>query len=265
MNAIVDRRLFLGSAAALGAGLAVINQAPRLLAQQRADTAQQQAGTASPDAGAAQTPMVKDWAITHITDEAARIARALQAQPRPEHMLALAANLRLFDRYAREHRIDERIGNGVAELVSTRGREAIIGDAASEQTAAHLRRMFEAEGVLPHLEKVPPAAYGLQLDAILQKTALSSILTEGARTLEMAYLAEQKKHGGGGAHVMRIQSSDLEQAFRCAHFARQCNYYAAQAEFYCAMAYFVAPAGIICAGMGLSAAGYCGASVYYGC
>jgi hypothetical protein len=249
MNAIVDRRVFLGSAAALGAGLAVINQAPRVFATPQASTA---------------SDLGKDWAITHITDEAARIARALQAQPRPEHMLELAANLRLFDSYAREHRIDERIGNGIAELVSTRGREAIIGDAASEQTAAHLRRMLETKGVRPHLEKVPAAAYGRQLDAMLQKTALSSILTEGARTLEMAYLAEQKKHGGG-AHVMRIQSSDLEQAFRCAHFAQQCNYYAAQAEFYCAMAYFLPPAGIVCAGLGLSAAGYCGAAVYYGC
>jgi hypothetical protein len=251
MNAIVDRRVFLGSAAALGAGLAVINQTPRMLATQEAASAQMAA-------------VPKDWAITHITDEAARIARALQAQPRPEYMLALAANLRLFDRYAREHRIDERIGDAVADLVSTRGRDAVIADATSEQTAAHLRRLFEDEGLRPHLEKVPAAAYGRQLDAILQKTALSSILTEGARTLEMAYAAEQRKHGGG-AHVMRIQSADLEQAFRCAHLAQQCNYYAAQAEFYCALSYFMPPAGIVCAGMGLSAAGYCGASVYYGC
>jgi hypothetical protein len=251
MNAIVDRRVFLGSAAALGAGLTVINQAPRLLAQ----------GT-----GTAQAPaLTKDWAITHITSEAARIARALQSQPRPEHMLALAANLRLFESYAKEHRIDERVGDGMAELVSRRGRDTMIADAAGAETRAHLRRILEAGGVKPHVETVPVAAYERQLDAILQKTALSAILSDGARTLEAAYVAEQKKRAAGGAHVMRIQSSDLEQAFRCAHLGQQCNYWAAQAEFYCALAYFMPPAGIICAGMGLSAAGYCGAAVYYGC
>jgi hypothetical protein len=251
MNAIVDRRVFLGSAAALGAGLTVINEAPRLLAQQ---------------ARAAQAPaLAKDWAITHITDEAARIARALQAEPRPEHMLALAANLRLFGSYAKEHRIDERIGDGMAELVSRRGRDTMIADAAGEETRAHVRRMLEAGGVKPHVETVPVAAYERQLDAILQKTALSSILSDGARTLETAYVAEEKKRVTGGAHVMRIQNSALEQAFRCAYFGEQCNYWASQAEFYCALAYFMPPAGVLCAAMGFSAAGYCGAAVYYGC
>jgi hypothetical protein len=260
MNAIVDRRVFLGSAAALGAGLTAVNQVPRLFAEQQASPMQQQGDTAQQ-----QPAVAKDWAITHITDEAARIARALQAQPRPEHMLALAANLRLFDSYVKEHRVDERIGDGMAELVSRRGRDAVIADAAGEATAAHLRRMLEAGGVRAHMEKVPVAAYERQLDAILRKTALSSILREGARTLETAYVHEQKKRVAGGAHVMPVQSTDLEQAFRCAHLNQQCSYYSSQSSFYCAVAYFLPPSAIICAAMGLSSAGYCYAAWYYGC
>jgi hypothetical protein len=257
MNAIVDRRVFLGSAAALGAGLAVVGQGARVLAAREAGTAQQPMTTTS--AGA------KDWAITHITDEAARIARALQAQPRPEHMLALAANLRLFDSYAKEHRVDERIGDGMAEIVARRGRGAVIADAAGAETTTHLRRMLEAGGVRLHEEQVPAAAYERQLDAILQKSALSSLLTDGARALEAAYVAEQKKRVTGGAHAMRIQNTDLEQAFRCAHLNQQCSYYNSQAAFYCAVAYFLPPSAIICAAMGFSVAGYCGAAYYYGC
>jgi hypothetical protein len=251
MNAIVDRRVFLGSAAALGAGLTVIDQAPRLLAEQT-----------SPARMAAVT---KDWAITHITDEAARLARALQSQPRPEQLLALAANFRFFDSYVREHRVDERVGTGMAELVSTRGRHAVIADAAGEQTAAHLRQLLDAAGVRPHMGSIPAAVYERQLDAILQKTALSALLSEGARALEAVYTAQQKKDATAGAHVMRIQNADLEQAFRCAHLNQQCSYYNSQAAFYCAMAYFFPPTAIVCAGLGFSVAGYCGAAHYYGC
>jgi hypothetical protein len=251
MNAIVDRRGFLGSAAALGAGLSVINHAPPLFAAQ-----------ASP---AHALEPAKDWAITHITDEAVRIARALQSQPRPEHVLALAANLRLFASYAKEHRLDQRFGEAMTGLVSRYGRDRMVAEAVSEKTTAHLGRMLTAAGLQPRAETVPAAVYDRQLDAILGQTALSTVIAESARVLEAAYAAEHRKRRGADSPMMHIQNADLEQKFRCTHFNEQCAYWSSQASFYCAVTYYVPFFGAACAGVGASAAAYCYVSWYYGC
>lgn len=246
---LATRRAFLGSSAALGlcSTLTVVGQA-----------------AAAGQDGHGQAASEPDWALAHITAEAARLARELHAAPRPELMLALAANLRLFGSYSSAHRLDAAARDALRTAIDTYGRDAVIARATAPETVAHMRRTLDGAGVVKHATTIERRIYEQQLDVMLQAGSTIKTLDTSAAVLEAAYADWiSRTPSTAGGRLLRVQ--DWDRIFRCAHLKQQCDYYDSQANYWCAMTFMVPPLAAVCAAHGLSAAGYCFAAQHYGC
>jgi hypothetical protein len=239
---VPPRRIFLGAAVAGGVGASVIAFDTRAVFAQKPED---------------------DAILSHITREAARIARAFQGQPRADDYRALAVNNRLFATYVRSRNLDALIKQEMSRLVRRRGRHDVLRRAMSPAMADHHRHTLSTLGVHMHNEPpLPQNVFESQLDRILQNGGLADQLETTASDLDKMHRRMEKIIASNRGAIVLAQTT--EEQLRCAYLTSQCNQWSAIGLMLCVGAY-MGLLILLCGAAGASAAGYCGSAYHYNC
>jgi hypothetical protein len=249
MNAVVSRRIFVGSVAS---GLPLLAG----VAHGRME---------APASGQAHDhPIVADGVdltFDHIVKEVAAIINRGQARGfAGEDARAIAAQLRAAAVRSTQLRLDTPVQDAVSDLIRQRGRDAVLQfEVDRGDVAAHLRRYgISADGRRPETNTLDAATRERVIDGLVTG-GITGVFAHAAVTFEDVAAALDAKDGRSTG-VRRVQYDPTTRFVFCAQLLMQITVLEAQAAVVCMLSATYPDAGLLymCAALQASLAGMYG-------
>jgi hypothetical protein len=236
MNGTVSRRVFVGSVAA-GIPL-VVGGARGSFAQSPVSQ-----GHTHPAADGAS-----DAVFEHAARQLAAIAERVQRRgASAEDARLAAAHLGALAVYGQQTTVDARAKRALQELVSSKGREAVLTQEIDRRKARACLKQYgvNADESWFGIHKVEPDIRMRALDDLSQ-TGVTGLFARLSSTFDQigSTLASQ---GSGVAHIRLAQNDDAWKAGFCQQLGKEIQRLEAEATMVCGIAWFYISLELVCA------------------